>query len=339
MRALVWVVLLGLLLAALAACSPSPPTPLGDSVLVPTAQLALSPAVETASTAPPPTATNLPAAAPTATELTPIFPGYQACLPEPLTLPGHFWLDWPIGPSDNRAVDKSYRYGWTANDTLEVHAGVEIPNAKGTPVLAAADGVVVVAGQDDQQRFGPYLGFYGNLVIVQHDLPDSDVPLYSLYGHLSEVWTTVGAEIKAGEMIGAVGLSGVAVGSHLHFEVRYGHNDYLATRNPELWLRPLADSGVLAGYLLDADGRRLLVESLVLEHLAGPDEDPQRTQYLETYGGPMASGDDLWGEHFAIGALPPGRYLVTFVNGRIFEIEIEIEPGQLTLFSVCRSSE
>ena len=55
----------------------------------------------------------------------------------------------PIGPDDNQKVDVSYRYGSTANGRYDIHHGVELNNPSGTPVLAAADGVVVVAGEDD----------------------------------------------------------------------------------------------------------------------------------------------------------------------------------------------
>ena len=64
--------------------------------------------------------------------------------------------------------------------------------------------------------------------------------MYTLYAHLSKVDVQAGDEVKAGDLIGKVGQSGVATGSYLHFEVRKGGDgtDYFSTQNPELWLAP-----------------------------------------------------------------------------------------------------
>jgi murein DD-endopeptidase MepM/ murein hydrolase activator NlpD len=65
--------------------------------------------------------------------------------------------------------------------------------------------------------------------------------------------SALGSKLFAGQEIGLVGASGSAIGSHLHFEVRYGQNTYFSTRNPELWFAPLEGAGALAGRIYDPD--------------------------------------------------------------------------------------
>ena len=107
---------------------------------------------------------------------------------------------------------------------------MDLHNPKGTNVYAAAPGIIVEAGADT--HWGPEFGFYGNLVIISHDIPEVGQPLYTLYGHLSQVSVEVGQRVEEGEKVGEVGATGVAIGSHLHFEVRLGENTYENTRNP-----------------------------------------------------------------------------------------------------------
>jgi len=158
------------------------------------------------------------------------------CSPQLCTTPGHFLLARPIDPLFNDNLDISYRYGSTQEGARPTHHGVEFMNQEGTPVFASAQGTVIVAGDDYQEAFADFLFYYGNLVIIEHDFPAVGVPVFTLYGHLSEVTTQVGETVKVGDEIGAVGYTGVAEWSHLHFEVRVGENGFNHTRNPELWL-------------------------------------------------------------------------------------------------------
>ena len=88
------------------------------------------------------------------------------------------------------------------------HSGTDFAAPTGTPVNAAAAGTV--------QRVA-YEGGYGRYVVVSHGNGYS-----TLYAHLSAVAGDVraGAAVKRGQLLGAVGSTGVATGSHLHFEVR-----------------------------------------------------------------------------------------------------------------------
>ncbi len=85
------------------------------------------------------------------------------------------------------------------------HRGIDIEAAPKTPVLAAADGVVIEAGR---------LGNLGRAVVIKHG------PFYrTRYAHLSRYFVKKGQKIKAGDIIGLVGTTGRSTGYHLHFEV------------------------------------------------------------------------------------------------------------------------
>jgi murein DD-endopeptidase MepM/ murein hydrolase activator NlpD len=89
------------------------------------------------------------------------------------------------------------------------HKGIDLGAAKGTPVHAAADGVVIAAGALAEND-----GRYGITVIIDHGGQQS------LYAHLDSVAVKAGERVAAGATIGAVGETGLATGPHLHFEVR-----------------------------------------------------------------------------------------------------------------------
>lgn len=89
------------------------------------------------------------------------------------------------------------------------HNGMDFAAPTGTPVLAAAGGVVAVAAYDKRG--------YGRYLIVEHGNG-----MATVYAHMSRYAKGIrkGARVKAGEPIGAVGSTGLSTGPHLHFEVR-----------------------------------------------------------------------------------------------------------------------
>ncbi|MBW3625554.1 MAG: permease-like cell division protein FtsX, partial [Armatimonadetes bacterium] len=100
-------------------------------------------------------------------------------------------------------------YGGRFHPVLHVwklHTGVDFGVPTGTPIRAAAAGVVVHAG---------WLGAYGNAVILDHSGGVS-----TLYGHCSSVNVAVGRNVSAGEVIAQSGSTGYSTGPHLHFEKR-----------------------------------------------------------------------------------------------------------------------
>ena len=85
------------------------------------------------------------------------------------------------------------------------HSGVDICAPYGTRVEAGGDGIIMQAGWDSG---------YGNEIIVDHGYG-----LATKYGHLSKIFVVVGQEVKRGQVIGAVGMTGRTTGPHLHYEV------------------------------------------------------------------------------------------------------------------------
>jgi len=92
------------------------------------------------------------------------------------------------------------------NGRKEFHAGIDIGGPTGTNIVAAESGRVSYAG---------YMRGYGNVIILSHDGGYSTV-----YGHNSVNLVKKGQYVKKGSIIGKVGRTGNATGSHLHFEIR-----------------------------------------------------------------------------------------------------------------------
>jgi murein DD-endopeptidase MepM/ murein hydrolase activator NlpD len=100
-----------------------------------------------------------------------------------------------------------YRYHPILHFT-RFHAGLDIGASWGSPIVAAADGEVVAAG---------WAGGYGREVRIAHG-----GGIVSLYGHMSQIAAQPGSYVRAGQVIGYVGSSGLSTGPHVHFEVRQG---------------------------------------------------------------------------------------------------------------------
>jgi murein DD-endopeptidase MepM/ murein hydrolase activator NlpD len=112
----------------------------------------------------------------------------------PSIWPTHGWLTGTFGGrSDPFSGEPAF------------HQGLDISTDKGQPVLVTADGTVESAS---------YTGDYGNLVVVAHSFG-----LMTRYGHLSAFGVKAGQTVKRGDVIGYVGATGRATGSHLHYEI------------------------------------------------------------------------------------------------------------------------
>lgn len=95
---------------------------------------------------------------------------------------------------------------------------VDFAAPKGTPVLAAADGTVIV-----EKGAGKWYGGYGNYIVIAHDNGTQ-----TLYAHNSKNLVNVGDVVKQGQQIALVGSTGRSSGPHSHFEVRGGTNTWTA---------------------------------------------------------------------------------------------------------------
>jgi len=92
---------------------------------------------------------------------------------------------------------------------VRFHTGVDISASYGTPIRAAAGGTVVFSG---------WRRAYGLTVIIDHGNG-----IATLYAHCSSLYVSEGQNVESGQVIAAVGSTGLSTGPHLHFEVRrYG---------------------------------------------------------------------------------------------------------------------
>ncbi|ORV37905.1 M23 family metallopeptidase [Mycobacterium conspicuum] len=108
-----------------------------------------------------------------------------------------------------------------------LHAGIDLANSIGTPILAVSDGVVIDAG--------PTAG-YGMWVKLRHS--DGTV---TLYGHINSALVSVGQSVMAGDQIATMGNRGNSTGPHLHFEVLLNGSERI---DPVPWL---AKRGLFVG--------------------------------------------------------------------------------------------
>lgn len=112
-------------------------------------------------------------------------------------------------------------YAWPVNggvltQGLHGYNGIDIGASSGTGIRAAAAGTVIIA-----KGGGGWNGGYGNYIVIQHDNGTQ-----TLYGHASKIYVSAGQHVEQGATIGAVGRTGKATGSHLHFEVRGATNPF-----------------------------------------------------------------------------------------------------------------
>ena len=116
-------------------------------------------------------------------------------------------LQWPLPVAGTITSQFGHRIDPITGE-VSSHTGTDIACAEGTPILAAADGTVTVANGLDS-----WGGSYGYYIQIDHS-----GGLETLYAHCSSICVTTGQQVQAGEVIGYVGHTGRATGSHLHLE-------------------------------------------------------------------------------------------------------------------------
>lgn len=109
---------------------------------------------------------------------------------------------WPVAGRISGVFGAQTIY---AGEPGSYHGGVDIARPAGTPVVAPADGIVVLASP-------PQFSVEGNLIILDHG-----VGLSSAFLHLSRIDVAVGTRVRQGQPIGAIGTTGRSTGPHLHW--------------------------------------------------------------------------------------------------------------------------
>jgi murein DD-endopeptidase MepM/ murein hydrolase activator NlpD len=218
---------------------------------------------------------------------------------------------------------------------FQQHQGVEFNNPDGTPVYAIGAGTVVYAGRAEQGAL---------TVTIRHDTTVSAhgrrYRIFSTYYHNSALKVRLGQKVRRGTLISLVGHTGRATNDHLHLEISAAPGDSLSlvvdslqrfppyTTNPELWIEPLAETGIVAGQVFDAAGAPVPQARIYGIIKREPVETP--FSYAETYGD-KAHPHPLYGEHFAVSDVPEGTYTVgTEIEGKKVFRQVTVEAGKLT---------
>jgi hypothetical protein len=121
-------------------------------------------------------------------------------------------LQWPVTQhniNQNFMENKYFDYTQFGHPG---HEGIDFPVLTGTPVMASADGVVLLT-------YSPYDRAYGTHVWIRHDMPDGTV-YRTLYAHLSQINVSNNQRVTAGTVVGLSGNTGNSTGPHLHFSLK-----------------------------------------------------------------------------------------------------------------------
>jgi murein DD-endopeptidase MepM/ murein hydrolase activator NlpD len=116
-------------------------------------------------------------------------------------------VGWPV--PDRKAIGDGFGYRIDpVRHVRKLHKGIDIPAPKGTAIVAAESGTVLIASA---------VNGYGNAVVIDHG-----GGLWTWYGHIREggIQVQEGQVVKRGQKIAEVGSTGESTGNHLHFEVR-----------------------------------------------------------------------------------------------------------------------
>ena len=318
--------------------STATPVPTTAPTLIPSPTLTLT---ITPSVTPPPSPTTEPSRF--CPETVPLKPEYNRFYLSATKWPAaddsvtetHFWMSKPLPPGFGRILtNQHFPYGWDENGHLLLHTGVDTAEELGTPVLAVADGTVVVSQSDYSAWYGWRCDWYGHLVVIELDVRWQDQPVYALYGHVLNLQVEAGERVYRGQQVAEIGVGGAATHPHLHFEVRVGSNEFAHTRNPILWLDPGPERGVIAGRLVDSEGRPWQGVPLALVNDNNQSEIYPSWSYL---GDPqhLANADEGWAENFVFSDIKAGNYhVITQIQDVDYKIPVEVTPGEVAVVEI-----
>lgn len=310
--------------------SPATPTPIPTYTPVPTA-VAASP---TAAAPTPDPSVGLPCPAEA-----PIKPDYAAYslsdapwpTPDPVAVTPPLAL---LDPLPHGERNEGYPYGSDGSGRYLLHNGLDMADESGAPAVAPLDGVVIVARDDLDEQFGWRCDWYGQLVIIRADQPHDDRPVYLLFGHVSDVQVGEGQRVVTGQAVARQGTAGAAVVPHVHLEVRVGSNSFGATRNPLLWLAPPDGQGIVAGRLVDPEGRAWQGVTVTLIDRSGAAPFRNTWTYLDDPEH-LIRPDPAMGENFVFGPVAAGAYDVYTQVQRIeYRQSVEVAAGVITTLEI-----
>jgi len=238
----------------------------------------------------------------------------------------HFYLDRPIAVTEVNWPLPDYRYGYQEAETDSPHTGVDIDAPLHTPILAAGDGKVVFAG------YGLALGGentadpYGLAVVIKHDFSFDGQSLMTVYAHMEKIEVKVGQSVTTGEEIGRVGITGNTTGPHVHFEVRLEKGNTYTVQNPELWMVPPTDSGVLVAQIKNKYGGPINGKTMWVKSLTSG-----QTWTVITYADINVRKDPYYQENLTLSDLPTGEYEISCLyNYHTYRFNFAISPGAIT---------
>ncbi len=227
----------------------------------------------------------------------------------------------PVGAQ----FDQSWLFGESWGD-LPIKNGVSFIAPAGTPVKAAADGVVMEASAKPPTAVPEY----PNCVILKHVrvIPQIST-IYTIYGKLASIKVKKGDKVKRGDVIGTTGAPYSSENSsrdtELEFEVRCGNINQGCIVNPELFTEHTTqDTGIIIGKLIGRDGK--LKPGVRIDGASKPPEI-LRYSYSLTYGAGIPPSD-LYKENFVIGDVVPGDCVLTCDFG---VKTVKVEAGRITL--------
>ena len=125
-------------------------------------------------------------------------------------------LSWPVTTGYVSSGYKWRRLGGTTS----FHGAIDIAASRGTPIKAAAGGVVILAR---------YYGLAGRTVFIDHG-----GGMTTLYFHMDKILVNVGQTVVTGDQVGTIGTTGRSTGPHLHFEVRLRNPNSVSCSLPYL---------------------------------------------------------------------------------------------------------
>lgn len=256
--------------------------------------------------------------------------------PSPSPTTNRIWLAKPLPGGGRYLINQTFPYGTDGSGRYLLHNGVDTAGSLETPVLAVADGTVIVAQSDANRSFGWRCDWYGHAVMVELDVTWLGQPVYAFYGHVLNIQVEPGQRVTTGQPVAYVGVGGAASVAHLHFEIRVGGTAASDTRNPMLWVSPGETRGVIAGRVVDGLERPWQGVGVTLIPQTDNPEFMNTWSYMaDPLGIVGPNPDELLAENFVFNDVLPGDYIVyTKINGLEYRVAVTVQAGEISVVEI-----